>query len=89
MEVKRKNEKSMKNVHFDDCKSKCNTQKKGGQVRLVLQKPGGAFSLANFYPQRRPQMAHLTEEDRNRLERHLGKPLSFRAIAESLGKNTR
>lgn len=33
-------------------------------------------------------MAHLTEEDRNRLERYLGKALSFRTIAESLGKNS-
>ena len=33
-------------------------------------------------------MAHLTEEDRNRLERYLGKGLSFRSIAESLGKNS-
>ncbi len=32
-------------------------------------------------------MAHLNEEDRNRLERYLGKDLSFRSIAESLGKN--
>ena len=33
-------------------------------------------------------MAHLTEEERNRLERHLWKALSFRTIAESLGKNS-
>ena len=32
-------------------------------------------------------MAHLTEEERNRLERYLGKDLSFRNIAESMGKN--
>ena len=31
-------------------------------------------------------MAHLTEEERNRLERYLGKELSFRSIAESMGK---
>ena len=49
---------------------------------------GDAFSLTNFYPQRRPQMAHLTKEDRDRLERYLGKGLSFRTIAESLDKNS-
>lgn len=32
-------------------------------------------------------MAHLTEEDRNRLEHYLGKDLSFRNIAESMGMN--
>ena len=31
-------------------------------------------------------MPHLTEEERNRLERYLGKNLSFRNIAESMGK---
>ena len=33
-------------------------------------------------------MAHLTAEDRDRLERYLGKALSFHIIAESLGKNS-
>ena len=32
-------------------------------------------------------MPHLTEEERNRLERYLNKDLSFRSIAESIGKN--
>ncbi|MBP5584761.1 MAG: helix-turn-helix domain-containing protein, partial [Lentisphaeria bacterium] len=30
-------------------------------------------------------MAHLSEEERNRLERYLNKNLSFRSIAESIG----
>ena len=32
-------------------------------------------------------MPHLTEEERNRLERYLNKDLSFRSIAESMGKD--
>ncbi len=32
-------------------------------------------------------MPHLKEEERNRLERYLNKDLSFRSIAESIGKN--
>ena len=32
-------------------------------------------------------MPHLTEEERNRLERYLNKDLSFRSIAESMRKD--
>ena len=68
--IVRKNEKEplFSDFFLFDAYNKVKATLKRGSITFSLAKSGDAFGLTIFYPQRKPQMAHLTKEDRDRLE---------------------